>query len=289
MYQVLPLKMSIIEINQETCNKCGNCAAECPRRVITLPVEGFPQVVAVAEVACNGCGHCVAVCPSGSLSHRDSPLEISPKIKKGLTVTPQQVEQFLKSRRSARAFKSKPVSREIITRLIEDARYAPTGHNLQEVEWLVIDSKKELDRIEELGIDWLQWVIKNFPQAAAASNMDEKLERQTLYHDAFLRGAPVLIVAHAGKDSSVASLAGIDSANALSYLDLAANGLGLATCWAGYVYIMANTFPPFKEALALPENHTIYGCMMLGYNKFKYYRIPCRKVPKIVWSSSVSG
>ncbi len=147
------------------------------------------------------------MCPKGSLSHRDSPLEISPKIQESLKVTPEQVEQLLKSRRSVRVFKNKPVSREIITRLIEDARYAPTGHNLQEVEWLVIDNKKELDRIEELGIDWLQWVIKNLPKVAAESNMEEKLERQKLHHDAFLRGAPVLIVAHAGKDS-LASLSG---------------------------------------------------------------------------------
>lgn len=275
--------MSIIEINQETCNKCGICAAECPRRVITLPGGGFPQVLAGAEVACNGCGHCVAVCPGGSLSHRNSPLQISPRIEKDLKVTPEQVEQLLKSRRSARAFKKKPVSREIITRLIEDARYAPTGHNLQEVEWLVIDNKKELARIEELGIDWLQWVIKNLPEAAAASNMQEKLDRQRLYRDAFLRGAPVLIVAHAGKDSHTSLLGAIDSANALSYLDLAANSLGLATCWAGYVYIMANTFPPVQAALALPEDHATYGSMILGYNKHKYHRIPCRRTPKIVW------
>jgi nitroreductase len=222
------------------------------------------------------------VCPSGSLSHRDSPLNASPKIEKGLSVTPEQVEQLLKGRRSARVFRDRPVSREIITRLIDNARYAPTGHNLQEVEWLVIDDKKELDRIEELGIDWLQWVIKNLPQVAASANMQEKLERQKLKHDAFLRGAPVLIVAHAVKDN-LASLAGIDSANALSYLDLAACSLGLATCWAGYVYIMANTFPPVKDALALPEDHAVYGCMMLGYNKFKYHRIPCRRAPGIVW------
>lgn len=275
--------MSIIEINQETCNKCGICAAECPRRIITLPGGDFPQVLTEVEVTCNGCGHCVAVCPNGSLSHRDSPLEISPGIKKGLKVTAQQVEQLLKGRRSVRVFRTKPVPRGIITRLIEDARYAPTGHNLQEVEWLVIDNKKELDRIEELGIDWLQWVIENLPQAAASSNMQEKLERQRLHRDAFLRGAPVLIVAHAGKDSHTSLLGAIDSANALSYLDLAANSLGLATCWAGYVYIMANTFPAVKEALALPENHAAYGCMILGYNKHSYYRIPCRRAPKIVW------
>jgi nitroreductase len=244
---------------------------------------GFPQLATPAEVSCNACGHCVAVCPKGSLSHRDSPLELSLIIQKGLKVTPDQVEQLLKSRRSARVFKDQPVSREMITRLIEDARYAPTGHNLQEVEWLVIDTKKELARIEELGIDWLQWVIQNFPKMAAGSNMEEKLERQKLKHNAFLRGAPVLIVTHASKDSMVSLLGGIDSANALSFLDLAANSLGLATCWAGYVYIMANTFPPVKEALALPEDHATYGCMMLGYNKFKYHRIPCRKVPGIIW------
>jgi len=275
--------MSIININQETCNKCGICVAECPRRIITLPDGGFPEIAVPMEASCNVCGHCVAVCPFGSLSHRDSPLEISPEIQEGLKISPEQAEQLLKGRRSARVFKKQPVSREIITRLIEDARYAPTGHNLQEVEWLVIDDKKELDHIEELGIEWLQWVIKNLPKVAAESNMEEKLERQKRNHDAFLRGAPVLIVTHASKDSMVSLLAGIDSANALSFLDLAANSLGLATCWAGYVFIMANTFPPVTEALALPDGHVAYGCVMLGYNKFKYHRIPFRKVPRIIW------
>jgi nitroreductase len=244
---------------------------------------GVPAILACVEASCNACGHCVAVCPSGSLGHRDSPLEVSPKIKEDLKISSEQVGQLLKSRRSARVFKKQPVSREIITRLIEDARYAPTGHNLQEVEWLVIDNKKELDRIEELGIEWLQWVIKTLPKAAAESNMEEKLERQKLKHDAFLRGAPILIVTHASKNSPVSLLGAIDSANALSFLDLAAYGVGLATCWAGYVYIMASTFPPAMEVLALPENHAVYGCVMLGYNKFKYQRIPVRKVPRIVY------
>lgn len=275
--------MSIIEINRETCNRCGICAAECPRRIITMPDGNIPVVAAAAEAACNSCGHCVAVCPKGSLGHRDSLLEMSPEIHEDLEVNPQQVEQLLKSRRSVRVFKDKPVPREIITRLIDHARYAPTGHNAQEVEYMVIDNKKELDRIEELGIEWMKWVIKELPKMAAESNMEEKLERQKLHRDAFLRGAPVLIVTHAGKSGSVTLLGAIDSANALSFLDLAANGLGLGTCWAGYVYIMANTFPPVTEALALPEGHVAYGCVLLGYNRYKYHRIPVRKAPRIIW------
>jgi nitroreductase/NAD-dependent dihydropyrimidine dehydrogenase PreA subunit len=273
--------MSIIEINHETCNKCSICVEECPRRIIALPGGDFPQLLASADASCNACGHCVAVCPSGSLSHRDSPLEMSPKIEGSLKTTPEQVGQLLKSRRSARVFKNQPVPREIVTHLIETARYAPTGHNLQEVEWLVIDSKKELERIEELGADWLRWVIKNMPQAA--DGMEERLERQMVNYNTFLRGAPVLIVTHASKGGLASFLAGVDSSNALTFLDLAANSLGLATCWAGYVYIMANTFPPAGEVLALPADHAVYGCVMLGYNKFKYHRVPCRKVPKIIW------
>jgi nitroreductase/NAD-dependent dihydropyrimidine dehydrogenase PreA subunit len=275
--------MSIIEINQETCNKCGICVEECPRRIIVLPDGEFPQLLAPGEASCNACGHCVAVCPRGSVGHRDSPLEMSPEIQESLKATPEQVEQLLKSRRSVRVFKDRPVEREVITRLIEDARYAPTGHNLQELEWLVIDNKKELDRIEELGIEWLQWMIKTMPKVAAESNMEEKLERQKQKHDAFLRGAPALIITHASKAGSVSLLGPIDSANALSFLDLAAYSLGLGTCWAGYIYFMANTFPPLREALALPEDHSAYGAILLGYNKFKYHRIPARKVPGIIW------
>jgi nitroreductase/NAD-dependent dihydropyrimidine dehydrogenase PreA subunit len=275
--------MSIIEIDQKTCNKCGICADECPVHLIVLEAGGFPQPMARADAACIGCGHCVAVCPTESLNHRDAPLRKSLEIHKDLKITSEQGEQFLKSRRSVRVFKNQPVSREIITRLIEDARYAPTGHNVQEVEWLVIDNKKELDRIEELGIDWMQWIIKNMPQVAAMNTMEEMLEDQKLNHNLFLHGAPVLIVAHAPKATGVSTLTGIDSANALSYLDLAANSLGLGTCWAGLVYVMAITFPPVQTALALPEDHATYGCMALGYNKFKYWRIPFRKEPKITW------
>jgi nitroreductase/NAD-dependent dihydropyrimidine dehydrogenase PreA subunit len=273
--------MSMIEINQDTCTQCGICAVECPAQIIAFQAGTFPKLVERSEDACIGCGHCVAVCPNGSLNHRHSPLLKSPEILQSLKVSSEGCEQLLKSRRSVRVFKNQPVSREMISRLIEDACYAPTAHNDQEVEWLVIDSRTELDRIEELGIDWIRWTIKNQPQVAASFNMENMLKRQEASKDVFLRGAPVLVVAHANKE--VQGIASIDSATALGYLDLAANSFGLGTCWAGLVFIMANSFPPFKTALALPENHATFGCMMLGYNRHKYQRIPVRKQPPISW------
>jgi nitroreductase len=169
----------------------------------------------------------------------------------------------------------------MISRLIEDARYAPTAHNAEEVEWLIIDNNKELAHIEELGIEWMKWTIKNQPQVAASFNMGNMLKRQEANKNVLLRGAPALVITHAS--SEVQRIASIDSATALGYLDLVANSFGLGTCWAGLVFIMANAFPPIKVALALPENHAIFGSMMLGYNKHKYQRIPARKEPSITW------
>ena len=272
--------MNIIQIDQKTCTQCGICAAECPALLIAFKTKSYPKPLALAESACIRCGHCVAVCPTGSLTHREMPVEKLPALHESLRVSAEQCEQLLKGRRSVRAFKDQPVPREMVARLIKDASYAPTGRNDQEVEWLVIDNREELNRIEKLGIDWIRWVIKNQPRMAAILNMEELLKRQEKYTNVLLRSAPVLLVAHAPKDNSMAL---IDSSTALSYLDLAANSLGLGTCWAGFVYNMANSFPSVKNAIALPESHSAYGCAMLGYNKFKYPRIPLRKEPKIIW------
>ncbi len=272
--------MPVIQIDQATCNQCGLCAAECPEHLIELKDGKYPQPIALADVACIDCGHCVAICPTGSLSQRAAPGAKAPVIQAALKVSPEQCDQLLKSRRSVRIFKKDPVPRDVIARLIETARYAPTGHNNQEVEWLVIDSRKELDKIEELGIGWINWTIQNQPQLAAMFNMPQLLKDQQAKHNVFLRGAPVLVVTHAVKEQALAMT---DSATALGYLDLAANTQGLGTCWAGFVYIMANAFPPVKAAIALPEGHVAYGCMMLGYNQHKFSRIPARREPKITW------
>ena len=51
--------------------------------------------------------------------------------------------------------------REDIVRLIETARYAPSGHNDQPVRWLVLDDRDELRRLAEIGADWMRWMLDN--------------------------------------------------------------------------------------------------------------------------------
>jgi nitroreductase/Pyruvate/2-oxoacid:ferredoxin oxidoreductase delta subunit len=272
--------LDLINVNRETCSRCGACAAVCPDGLIEFTPKTFPNPSRRAELLCLSCGHCVAVCPRGSLSHRYVPLESCAPLNPDLAVNPEQCRQLLTGRRSVRRYQRKPVPREEITRLIEIARHAPTGHNNQEVEWLVLDKRSELQQIEEAGTGWLKWNIANQPKYAALLNMEGTLERQAKRAESFLRGAPALVVATAAKDNRIAL---IDSSIALSFLDLAAQSHGLGCCWAGLVYAMAQSYAPVQKIIALPEGEAVYGCMMLGYPQYRYFRIPARKEARILW------
>ena len=98
--------------------------------------------------------------------------------------------------------------------------------------------------------------------------------------DIFLRGAPVIVSAFAEKDNPISAY---DCSISLAYFDLAAISLGLGCCWDGFFVGAANTFPPIKDAIALPEEYQIFGSMVVGYPKYKHYRIPMRNQARITW------
>ena len=115
---------------------------------------------------CMACGHCVAVCPHGAFSHSVVPIQDSPQIKKERIIDKQQAVQFLRSRLSIRVYQDKPVEKEKIQWLIENARYAPTGGNTQMVEWLVITDKKQIKELAGHTVDWMNHVLKVAPDSA---------------------------------------------------------------------------------------------------------------------------
>ena len=272
--------MALIEVNPQTCNKDGICAAVCPGNFINFTKGEFPTPIEEIDELCIRCGHCVAACPSASLHHAEIPLEQCPSIKNELMLSADQAEQFLRGRRSIRNYRNKVVSRATLQKLIEVARCAPTGHNTQTAEWLVICDRAELDRLIAIVADWMRWMLANMSDFALSMHMDHALERLEAGEDVVLRGAPVLIVAHANKDDMMAPTT---CTIALSYLELAATGMDLGGCWAGYFNAATATFPPMRESLDLPVGNKCYGAMMLGYPQFRYHRLPVRKTPSIIW------
>jgi len=122
------------------------------------------------------------------------------------------VFEAIRGRRSIRAFESREVPEELVERLIEAARWAPSAGNIQPWEFIIV-RKQEIKR---------------------------KLAESALYQS-FIEEAPVVIVVCADEVRSAQGY-GIrgktlyciqDTAAAIQNIHLAAYSMGLGTCWVG--------------------------------------------------------
>lgn len=273
--------MELLKIDANKCKRDGHCVAECPTVIIhQKDKESVPEMVPGGELTCLRCGHCVAVCPHGALNHIEVPLEACPPIRKEDIVTHEQAIQLLRSRRSIRVFKEKPVEKETFQHLIEIARYAPTASNAQMVEWVVIRGREKVHELAERTVDWMRRILEKDPQPANAPYMPIVVGAWDMGFDAVLRNAPGLVVAMAPKEDPNGM---VDLTLALSYLELAAPSLKLGTCWAGLLQGALLSDSSVKQAAGIPEDFPHHYPMMVGYAKPRYYRMPERKTPKILW------
>lgn len=273
--------MTLLHVDTEKCRRDGICAAVCPAKIIVLPSEtDYPKMVEDGEQSCIRCGHCVAVCPHGAMNHESMAAADCPPVRKEWLLGPEQTEHFLRNRRSTRVYKDKPVDRETLVRLVEIARYAPSGRNTQPVKWKIVQEKKDVKRLSGHVIDWMRQLIDEKSPFAEAMQMERIVQGWEYGMDPVTRDAPHLVIAHGHKGDPTAQAA---ATIALAYLELAATGFDLGACWAGYFTAAALFWPPMQEALALPENHTCCGALMVGHPKFKYHRLPLRKEPEISW------
>jgi len=263
--------MELIQVDQEKCVQCGACAAVCPRVIINMEKE-WPECS--EPESCIACGHCVAVCPYSALSNIRAPLAGQIPIARFPVVDGEVAYQFLRSRRSIRCYKKTPVSRERLFQLMDVARFAPTGSNLQGLSYLVIEDLETLQKITAHTINWME-EHKSYAVYVAAYRKDGK--------DVILRNAPCLIVALAPKDF----LRGRDNTHfSLAYAELYAPSLGLGSCWAGLFEACASSgYRPLLEVLNLPEGKVVTGAIMVGYPEYQYHRLVDRNPLDITFFS----
>ena len=272
--------MNLFTVDQEKCTSCSACVAECPINIITMKPDAIPEPAPHAEELCINCGHCVSVCANAALSLERMPVTECPPINKEWLLNPDQAEHCLRSRRSIRTYKTQPVDKNTIQKLIEIARYAPSGHNSQPLSWRVIHDSAEVKRYSGLIIDWMKSVIAKSPNEAKMMNFDRHVDRYNHGVDSVLRDAPHIVICHAHMANPFAPSA---ATLALGYMELAALPLGLGACWAGFINFALPNWPPLVKALELPEGHVYLGSLMVGYPKYKYHRLPKRNTPVISW------
>jgi len=274
--------MTLLRVDHNKCKRDGICVQTCPAGIIEFKdKDAFPTLIRGGEQFCIQCGHCVAVCPHQAMDHAVVAADRCPPIDKDLMISAEQAEQFLRMRRSIRVYKDKTIEQGLLSRLIHIARYAPSGHNTQPVQWLVIYGGDRVRQLATIVIDWMRHLVREQSPLAEMFHMDRVIRSWELGNERIFRGAPHLIVTHAHKETRTAPSS---STIALAYLELMAPVLGLGACWAGYFMAAAAFWPPAFEFIELPQDHSVFGAMMVGYPKYRYQRLPARNQPKITWS-----
>ncbi|MBW1743791.1 MAG: nitroreductase family protein, partial [Deltaproteobacteria bacterium] len=148
-------------------------------------------------------------------------------------------------------------------RLIEIARYAPSGGNRQLVEWVVFTDPDAIKGIAERTVAWMRKVLEKAPQSVPPY-FPLIIGAWDMGYNSVTWSAPALVLASAPKEVTTGM---VDLTSALTYFELAAPKLGLGTCWAGLVYGAIQTSTAVREAVGLPEGHPHHYPMMVGYPK----------------------
>jgi nitroreductase/NAD-dependent dihydropyrimidine dehydrogenase PreA subunit len=273
--------MTSLNVVEEKCKRDGICVKTCPMKIIEMKdKDAYPSMLEGADEFCIQCGHCVAVCPHGAMSHAVMTADQCPPIRKELMIDAAQAEQFLRMRRSIRKYKKRPVDRELLSRLVHIARYAPSGHNTQPVEWLVVSNPEEVHRLASVVVDWMRHLVSEASPLVEMMHLDRVIESFDAGVDRIFRSVPHLVITHAHQETRTAQSS---STIALAYMELMAPVLGLGACWAGYFMAASLFWPPLAQTLQLPKDHAVFGALMVGYPQFTYHRLPERREPAITW------
>jgi ferredoxin-type protein NapF len=62
------------------CTRCGDCARDCPRKVLKIGDGGFP-VIDFTEAGCSICGDCARVCTTGAIARAERQEPFSWRVK----------------------------------------------------------------------------------------------------------------------------------------------------------------------------------------------------------------
>jgi len=242
------------------------------------------------------------VCPVGAVSCDEFPLASFKVVGAAKPASEAGARNLLMQRRSIREFKDKAVPRELLERLVETAFHAPTAHNGQPVQLVVVTDKKIINKIDmrvtamfRKGLTLVDNPVGSSLISAigGAKTADmllghkgdlERFEKAGYPRNLHVfRDAPALVLAH----TEHGTITGRDDCNiALSHLTFHASAAGLGVCWIGYIVAAARMDPTLKKQLGIPIKNSLQCACILGWPKYKYKRMIPRKQGAVKWVES---
>ena len=169
--------------------------------------------------------------------------------------------EAIMTRRSTRKYAAEVPEKELIEKVIEAGRYAPSGGNSQTTHFLVItdpDVLKELVWIVQTAFAKME--IQPDTYTSLKNSINASRRGNYVFH----YNTPVLIVT-ANKKGYGNAMA--DSACALENMMIAANALDLGSCWINQLHWLDEdeAVREYLYGLGLAEDETVTGALSLGY------------------------
>lgn len=259
-------------IDESRCIQCGECAADCPVRIIDMS-QGLPRISEQRQGLCIRCQHCLAVCPTAALSilgvNPDDSAEILPP-------SPDGLENLIKSRRSVRRYRPEAVERGVLDRLMDAVAYAPTGKNERKVRFTLVDDPEVMARIRVLTMEGIRRAVDEDGLPDGMEFFAKFLTAWDQGRDIIFREAPHMLIASSPREATSGEA---DPFIALSYFELMAASLGLGTVWCGYArWALQSVVPELGRRLGIPSDHRSMYAVMFGYPAVRYARAVQREV-----------
>ena len=173
------------------------------------------------------------------------------------------------------------VPREIIARALDSARFAPSGVNRQPVAWTVVSGLDAVHRLAAGVLEWARTLVEQNHPLAERFGFARFLVAWEKGEDLILRHAPHVVLAHTPASDPTGPGSAII---AVTYFQIAAEALGLGTCWAGYLQIALSMSPAVVKLAGIPEGRQAPAATLLGYAKHEYAAIPPRKALDVTWT-----
>jgi len=161
------------------------------------------------------------------------------------------IYEIVRTRRSVRHYRPDPIPKEVLDRVLDAARIAPSGSNRQPTRLIVITDPEIKEQLVPLCHD--QAFIATAPVVVCAVGRDIKYNRGEWMGDCAMI---------------------VDVSIAVDHLTLAARAEGLGTCWIG-----SFSNAKLKEFFKLPDDVSVVALTPLGYPEGKPFTDPEGRIP----------
>lgn len=319
-----------ITIDLAKCTSCGLCAKVCPADLITMDDKNGPPVLKSDKWRCIACGNCTSLCKVDAINWTGAYRVLEGRYKNtdttidGEGTWPQpfgdgngqiyddyaenltETERTIFQRRSVRLFQDKQVPKELIERIIEAARFAPSGANAQPWKFVVVQDPKTLNLVKSRIKIFLKLATYGMPYGKE-ENFNPPLHKKiitglaslllpnilepriALAFESFLlprndiwHNAPTVIFAL--YDKRCPGFPELDTALAVENLVLAADAVGLSTCLGGLAIMPLNwVFKGVARKVGIKGPFKLVVTVMLGYPAYQMNRAVRREPARIEW------